>query len=389
MADKLINAFSTKTELAAGDKVLMSGAAEEYFIKAEDFVKGAVKVGGRNLLLGTYLERETTLTGASNDGGSELITYDFSNYALENIKIGDTVTCSFDYEATGTLGGTIHVQTAYTSFNNLTGYITVKDSGHVEVTTTITKIDGMTMVRVIGNGCKATVKIKNLKVEFGRAATDWEWAPEENFTKIVKQKDTSLKDYVEPGTYFFNSAYAPADAPNGATNGWLIVLAPMNQTGERKQIWLRYGTAGKNDHETYMRLVGEGDSDWAALVVDKGDWVTVTNFVGADITADTMTATPFYPEYKRVGKTVYIRGRIGTASTYPGDGTQIIFTIPAGFRPKETVYTLQAMSGANIARVYVNSKGSVALEWMYRISNGERMSGKITWIDLNLTYAVD
>lgn len=61
---------------------------------------------------------------------------------------------------------------------------------------------------------------------------------------------TDLNDYIETGRYFFNSANIPENIPAGV-NGWLEVIRSTNNIV--KQIWYRYGTADKNDYQTYVR----------------------------------------------------------------------------------------------------------------------------------------
>lgn len=72
----------------------------------------------------------------------------------------------------------------------------------------------------------------------------------------VETAGTSLDDYKEPGVYYFDSKYTPDNIPGGCVNGWLIVLT--NTGNAAKQIFLRRGTADKNDHNAWSRM---GDSN--------------------------------------------------------------------------------------------------------------------------------
>lgn len=76
-------------------------------------------------------------------------------------------------------------------------------------------------------------------------------------TNVVTQAGTDLNDYTEEGWYVFTSSYTPANIPAGS-NGWLHVL-PYN-TSYVKQLWYRWGTAGTNDHQTFIRI--KSGSDW-------------------------------------------------------------------------------------------------------------------------------
>ncbi len=153
------------------------------------------QIGGRNLLLGTKESKSTTFTGVNNDTGSTLISYMFSDYALDTLKTGNEVTTSFDFEATGTLNGDFHIQTAYNHYTMLTvnriNIDSEHSSGHLEFTTTIETAIDFDRIRVIGYGSESTFTIKNLKVEIGAKATDWTPAPEDVDGDIQNAQDAA------------------------------------------------------------------------------------------------------------------------------------------------------------------------------------------------------
>lgn len=87
--------------------------------------------------------------------------------------------------------------------------------------------------------------------------------------KNVLTKGTNLNDYVYNGCYYFDSNNTPQNVPSGNVNGWLVVLSeqPLNEgrgSGYVKQIWLRAGTAGSNDFQTYVRTANIGVMNWGA-----------------------------------------------------------------------------------------------------------------------------
>ena len=185
VSDDLHNNYYNKTETEAKIKVASESITSTVKTTITEEID-KVDIGGRNLLLGTDEIKTTTYTGIDNDAGSELISYLFSEYGLEKLKENKTVTTSFDWEATGTLDGHFHIQTAYNNYNNLTdGYIYISEdnsSGHVSKTITIDVEIGFDRVRVIGAGSNSTLTIKNLKVEIGNKPTDWSPAPEDMAT---------------------------------------------------------------------------------------------------------------------------------------------------------------------------------------------------------------
>ena len=182
VSDDLHNNYYNKTETEAKIKIASESITSTVKTTITEEI-GNVDIGGRNLLLGTDEAKTTTYTGVDNDVGSELISYLFSEYGLEKLKENKTVTTSFDWEATGTLDGHFHIQTAYNNYDNLTdGYIYISEdnsSGHVSKTITIDVEISFDRVRVIGAGSNSTLTIKNLKVEIGNKPTDWSSAPED------------------------------------------------------------------------------------------------------------------------------------------------------------------------------------------------------------------
>lgn len=70
---------------------------------------------------------------------------------------------------------------------------------------------------------------------------------------------TDLNDYQTDGWYWFSSSYTPTNIPSGVTNGWLQVISTGTLT---KQVWYRMGTAGTNDHQTFVRT--RNGSTWGA-----------------------------------------------------------------------------------------------------------------------------
>lgn len=84
---------------------------------------------------------------------------------------------------------------------------------------------------------------------------------------------TDLNDYTVAGAYSFAVSVAPTNRPEGTSNGWLVVIpwTTNPETGTVKQIWLRHGSIGTNDHEMYVRTkIGDyGWSDWAQVWTTK------------------------------------------------------------------------------------------------------------------------
>ena len=80
---------------------------------------------------------------------------------------------------------------------------------------------------------------------------------------IITKAGEDLNNYVTAGIFSFPQAYAPANVPAG-TNGWLIVIPWENGSSTIKQIWLRHGTIGSSDFETYVRTKVGSVNEWGA-----------------------------------------------------------------------------------------------------------------------------
>lgn len=99
-----------------------------------------------------------------------------------------------------------------------------------------------------------------------QGAWNTDWIPDAPATIYVKKTGTDLNDYVASGVYYFNSSHTPTNIPTtdsivnavNPTNGWLIVLRA--DSGAIKQFFCRYGTAGTNDYQVWVRT-GNG-STW-------------------------------------------------------------------------------------------------------------------------------
>ena len=200
----------------------------------EDLIN--MKFGGRNFLLDTAETKTTTYAGTDNDAGSSLISYLFSDYALERLNEDKTVTISFDWEATGTLDGRFHVQTAYNHYTMLTpGYIYISEdnsSGHYTATVTINTAIDFDRIRVIGYQSHATLSIKNLKIESGNKATDWTPAPEDTAT-YVDNLVGDLREQVDGKIQTYNQSSDPSAA-------WTTAALKEQHTGD---LW--YNTTEK------------------------------------------------------------------------------------------------------------------------------------------------
>ncbi|MEK5052041.1 gp58-like family protein [Niallia sp. FSL K6-0212] len=136
-----------------------------------------LEIGGRNYALETSNNKTFTGKGGTNETAT-LYPVDFSKLA------GKTITISFDYVASNTVG-TFRVQQLSTPYISITDFnIPLKtELTHYSRTMTLSssasepKFIGIRMDNVTGS-----ITISNLKLEIGSKATDWTPAPEDMAT---------------------------------------------------------------------------------------------------------------------------------------------------------------------------------------------------------------
>ena len=65
-----------------------------------------------------------------------------------------------------------------------------------------------------------------------------------------------------------------------------------------------------------------------------------------------------------------------------GDGAD---TLPSGYRPTDGNVTSWCPAVARIARLYVNTSGTLTLEWVRNISDGNEYT-TVVWVDCNMDF---
>lgn len=93
------------------------------------------------------------------------------------------------------------------------------------------------------------------------------------------------------------------------------------------------------------------------------------------------------PQYRKIGNHVYIKGHIYTS--VPSGGSKLIATMPDGFRPPIGAhYDLGECGGQRVARIYSNSGGNLAVEWVANIGSSGQYTG-VGWIQIDMDYLTD
>ncbi len=192
---------SISGDVSIGGNVTIASTVKIGGKDQSEYLNSNIKVGGRNLLLGT--SSSTTWTVSLNS----------SNYAVKDcyktyspvpsiFVVDDLVTISFDWSTTAT-GGNFHLEcgtvTPYVwgtvvdaigTRNATSNYVDISSSnksGHCEITFKITSAvasaaDTLQWMRIRVDGTDTSGKtftINNAKAERGNKATDWTPAPED------------------------------------------------------------------------------------------------------------------------------------------------------------------------------------------------------------------
>ena len=169
-----------------------------------------LKIGGRNLLLGTLNPMSGTGTNGTNQTTA---LYLFSNFYNEQYKsltstAGEslTVTISCDWETTAT-SGTWQIQLGgwpYTALIPTQTVSSTNQSGHIERTATISKnADHDTSYSGLSlrlDNLTGDVTISNAKIEIGNKASDWTQAPED-IQGEIDDVTTALPNYITNEEY--------------------------------------------------------------------------------------------------------------------------------------------------------------------------------------------
>lgn len=192
--------------------------------------------------------------------------------------------------------------------------------------------------------------------------------------------DTTLP----PGMYWVAAVDGIQNMPPGKAAGHINIY--VSDIADNKRIdqqvfdvsggyiWHRVYHYGANGTWSSWSTDVESDSGWNPLPLEAG--ISPSNNMG----------TRPIPSYRKVGNHVYIEGGVAIEG-YSGSTVKIA-TLPAGFRPLSNTYVLNACSGANIARVYVQPNGNMAVEWIKKISDGSDRTGDMSWLQINLDFFV-
>jgi len=91
-------------------------------------------------------------------------------------------------------------------------------------------------------------------------------------------------------------------------------------------------------------------------------------------------------QYRKVSSRVVVKGGVSFTGA---SASKVVGTVPSGYRPTTAQYRLCAMTGSNVARIYINTSGSIVVEWTRKLSDGSWVTGAISWIAIYVEYFTD
>lgn len=92
-------------------------------------------------------------------------------------------------------------------------------------------------------------------------------------------------------------------------------------------------------------------------------------------------------KYRKIGKSVHMTGRFAITGVKTGEDVNV-FALPAGFRPTQAIYNMQACTGRYFARMHFNTNGSCYLDYVIDPKTGEYVTGDIGWVACECCFFV-
>lgn len=164
--------------------------------------------------------------------------------------------------------------------------------------------------------------------------------------------EIDLNDNKTTGMFYFSSGVTLSNAPNSATDGFLMVFTDAN-ADIVKQIWFRVGTNPNTSRDAYERLYA--NSTW-------GDWTEISGYSDPSITPATVsgfTITDF--QCKRKNGFVVVECTVEVTAT-PNNNSYTIATLPTGYRPPMAIKSrTPGQSSGHYFNVDISTSGAVSV----------------------------
>lgn len=165
-------------------------------------------------------------------------------------------------------------------------------------------------------------------------------------------ENTDLNNLTAAGMYIIPTEAISGTLTNKPVTGSATGFVQVVAGGIDGQVTMFFHTCSKSYPLCYQRAYyGNGWGDWLKTDILDSGWKSLPLTSG--ITAH--NAASFPCRYRRTGNTVYIQGCV-TGFT---DVEKVVATIPEGYRPSSSFYSLQATQGGNTDTFNVRTNGEI------------------------------
>lgn len=114
-----------------------------------------------------------------------------------------------------------------------------------------------------------------------------------------------------------------------------------------------------------------------AKIFDTG-WLTPTFNQN---TSNPTTGTKI--RYRKKNGIVYVQGTIGIKDL---QNNIALFNLPEGYRSGYNFYSVNTATGYRMSRYYISTSGNVSLEWVRELSTGNKVTGQVDWIGIDVSF---
>ena len=196
---------------------------------------------------------------------------------------------------------------------------------------------------------------------------------------VILDNGTDFNILTTPNLYRLYSAGAYANNP---ADGFGAVLEVLVGDGSCTQ---RITTISKTNPHIWVRSFY--DSSWGEWVLIYPSKVTWNNLTLAE---NISVANNNTPQCCVTNKTVECKGAVSfTTRAATSDGATLLFTLPVGHRPPNSVYLLVPLTGYAVARLLIRTNGEVLVEWVYSLNQGKELfSTSLSWLSVDFSFAI-
>lgn len=87
--------------------------------------------------------------------------------------------------------------------------------------------------------------------------------------------------------------------------------------------------------------------------------------------------------YRKKNGIVYVQGTIGIKDL---QDSFALFNLPEGYRSGCNFYSVNTATAYKMSRYYISTSGNVSLEWVRDLSTGDKVTGQVNWIGIDVSF---